>query len=146
MEPVYVALRYSEWALEFMIVPPLCFAFGFAAISLVWAGLKQRRLKTRLWKPYYWLFAAHLLFFVAAITVGVLMANPITNPSIPHHAERSAKLLLDAVTYCSIASCGFWIWRMKGIRWFAASLMALAELVTWGAFVVAGMSISGDWL
>lgn len=146
MQEVYTALRYSKWALEFLVVSPLCFAFALAAISLIWAGLKQRPYKTHLWRPYYWLVATHLLFFAAAIGVGVLMANPATNPNISHHAQRSAKLLLDAVTLCSFASCGFWIWRMKGIRWFATSLMALAEVVTWGAFVVAGMSISGDWL
>jgi len=50
------------------------------------------------------------------------------------------------VAYGSLASCGFWIWRMKGFRWYATSLMALAELVTWGALFVAGMSITGDWL
>jgi hypothetical protein len=51
MENVHTALRFSEWALEFMIVPPYCFAFVLAAISVVWAGLKQRPFQTRLWKP-----------------------------------------------------------------------------------------------
>ena len=35
---------------------------------------------------------------------------------------------------------------MKGFRWFAASLMALVEVITFAAIFVAGMSISGDWL
>jgi hypothetical protein len=35
---------------------------------------------------------------------------------------------------------------MKGFRWYAASLMAMAQLITYGALFVAGMSISGDWL
>lgn len=146
MEQVYTALRFSEWALEFMIVPPACIAFLLAATSFVWAGMKQQPFKTQRWKPYYWLVVTHLLFFGTAIAVGVLWANPITDPAIPHPAAPSAKLYLDALTYASLVSCGFWVWRMRGLRWYATSLMAMAELITWSALIVAGMSITGDWL
>lgn len=146
MEHIHTALRFSEWALEFMIVPPACFALVFAAISFVWAGQKQRPFQTRLWKPHHWLALTHLLFFAAAIAVGVIWANPITNPTIPHRADPFAKLCLDFVAYGSLVSCAFWIWRMKGFRWYATSLVALVELPTWGALFVAGMAIAGDWL
>ncbi len=146
MERMHTALRFSEWALEFVVVPPICFAFALAAISLVWAAQKQRPFQTGLWKPHHWLAFTHLLFFVAAIAVGVLGQNQVTNPTITHSVDRTAALYLDAVTYGSLASCGFWVWRMKGFRWYATSLMALAELITWGALFVAGMSITGDWL
>jgi len=147
MDHFDTALRYSMWALEFMIVPPCCVAFILAACSFAWAGLKQRPFKTRLWKPYHWLVCTHLLFFAAAIALGVLRAaNPIADPNLPHNADPAARLYLDAITYGSFASCGFWTWRMKGFRWYAASLMAMAQLITYGALFVAGMSISGDWL
>jgi len=146
MGRIHTALKFSEWALEFMIVPPICFAFLFGAISLVWAAQKQRPFHTRMWKPHHWLALTHLLFFAAAIIVGVLGQNPVTNPTIIHSADKTAELFLDVVTYGSLASCVFWIWRMKGFRWYATSLMALAELVTWGALFVAGMSITGDWI
>jgi hypothetical protein len=119
MERIHTALRFAEWALEFMIVPPICFAFLAAAISLVWAGQKQRPVQTRLWKPHHWLAFTHLLFFAAAIVVGVLGQNPVTNPTIAHSADKTAMFYLDAVTYGSLASCAFWIWRMKGFRWYA---------------------------
>jgi hypothetical protein len=35
---------------------------------------------------------------------------------------------------------------MKGFRWFAVSLMTIAEIITWGAIFIAGMSVTGDWL
>lgn len=144
MEHAYTALRYSKWALEFIIIPPVCFAFPLAAISLVWAGFKQRPLQTHLWKPYHWLVLTHVLFFVAAIVVGVLWPNP--NPTIAGDSNRFATMCLDAVAYGSLASCAFWVWSMKGFRWYATSLMVLAELITWGALFIAGMSVSGDWL
>ena len=146
MEDFHTALTYSKWAFETVVFPPFCIAFIFAAASFVLAAVKQRPYKTRLWKPYHWLVVTHLLFFAAAIVVGVLCAYPGPNPTVYHHAVASASRYLDAVTYGSLISSGFWIWRMKGFRWYAASLMALAELVTWGALAVAGMSITGDWL
>jgi hypothetical protein len=117
-----------------------------AGISLFWAAIKPKPFTTGFWKPYHWFFACHLLFFVAVIAVGVFGVNPISNPTIPHPPIRSAELCLDALTYGSLVSCGFWIWSMKGFRWFATSLMALAELIVWGALFVAGMAVSGDWL
>jgi cytochrome c biogenesis factor len=78
--------------LEFMIVPPICFAFLVAAISLLWAAQKQRPFQTRLWKPHHWLALSHLLFFAAAIVVGVRGQNPVTNPTIAHSADKTALL------------------------------------------------------
>jgi len=47
MGRIHTALRFSEWALEFMIVPPICFAFLVAAISLVWALIGPRAIGLR---------------------------------------------------------------------------------------------------
>jgi dipeptide/tripeptide permease len=109
MEHIHTALRFSEWALEFIVVPPFCFAFVLAGISFVWAGQRQRPFQTHLWKPYHWLALTHLLFFAAAIVVGVLGANQVTNRHVPHSGNQTAKLCLDAVMYGSLISCGFWI-------------------------------------
>jgi hypothetical protein len=146
MEYVYTALRFSEWALEFIIIPPFFFAFVLAGISFVWAGQKQMPFQTHLWKSHHWFALTHMLFFAAAIVVGVVWANPELNPNLSHLANRSGELLLDVVTCGSLVSCVFWIWRMKGFRRYATSLMVLAELITFGAVCVAGMSVSGDWL
>jgi hypothetical protein len=35
---------------------------------------------------------------------------------------------------------------MKGLRWFAVSVVALLEIILMGAFFVAGMAVTGDWL
>jgi hypothetical protein len=146
MEHLYTALQFSKWSLEFLVFPPIRLPFLTAAISLLWAAIKQKPFTTGVWKPYHWLAACHFLFFVAAIAVGVFGENPVSNPTIPHPPIRSDEFYLDVVAYGSLVSCAFWIWRMKGFRWFATSLMAIAELITWGALFIAGMSVSGDWL
>lgn len=144
---IYTFLRFSMWALEgAVMLPPFAVASAFAAINLIGAGIKQRPFKRRLWKAHHWLVTSHFLFFIAAIAVAVFGANPIMNPTISHPAIPAAEKSLDLVIWLSIVSCVFWIWQMKGFRWFAASLMLLAQVVTWSALFVAGMSISGDWL
>jgi hypothetical protein len=70
---------------------------------------------------------------------------------IPGHSpypreNQIGTVCLDILWCASFASCAFWVWRMKGFRWFAISLMALLELPILGAILVAGMSVSGDWL
>jgi predicted membrane-bound mannosyltransferase len=147
MGHLYTSLRFSQWALEAVVMlPPLAFTFTLVGISFVWAGIKQRPFKAGLWKPHHWLAFSHLLFFVAAIAVAVFYANPVTNPTIPHPSNPSGAHCLDAITYGSLASCGFWIWRMKGFRWYAASLMAMVEVITYSALIIAGMAVTGDWL
>ena len=145
MERFSYALWLSGQALEFAFFPPLLLIFAFAAISFLWAALKQRPFHHRLWRPHHWLVFTHGLFFPAAIAVGVLWENS-ANLSFRHPFVPLANRLLDAVAYGSLISCLFWIWRMKGFRWWAASLMIMAEIVVWGALFVAGMSITGDWL
>lgn len=146
MAQVQTALRFSGWAFEFMAIGPLSIVAVVVAVSFVWAALEQRPIRYRLWKPFHWLALSQLLFFPAAIAIGTLWPSLTTNPALPHHPNRAAGLWLYVLWYGSLTSGAFWIWRMKGFRWFATSLMALIELPTLGALFVAGMSVTGDWL
>jgi len=147
MEHFYTSLRFSEWALEAVVMlPPLSIVLLLSTVSLVCAAIKQPPFKAARWRPIYWLVVTHAFFFIAAIAVAVLGANPITNPSVPHAPIPTAERCLEIVTLCSLASCGFWVWRMKGLRWFAAGLMLVAEVITYGALFIAGMAVSGNWL
>jgi len=86
-----------------------------------------------------------MLFFPAKVAVGVLF--PAVSAVRPHLKENVfGHRLLDALFYLSLAMSAFWVWRMRGLRWFAASLLLLQQVVLIGAGFVAGMSVSGDWL
>jgi hypothetical protein len=146
MHYLHTALRFSEWAIEFVTMPPLCFVLLLSGISLVCAWVSQQAFIADRWRPFHWLVVCHALFFAAAIAVGVFGANPNSKPALPHPPNPTAVFCLYVVVSSSIVSCGFWIWRMKGFRWFAASLMVLSQTMTCGAFVVADMAVSGDWL
>ena len=148
MNDFYTALKFASWGLEVpLLIPSLAFVFFPSVISLVWAAIKQRPFRAEKWRPYHWLVFSHFLFFLAAVVVGVVGGNPSTDPPyLPHPPIAGAVRALDLVTYGSYASCVFWVWRMKGFRWFAVSLMIAAESITFGALFIAGMAVSGDWL
>jgi hypothetical protein len=145
MDTIQNAWLFTRWALEFMLLPPLLLALAAVAVSLFFAVWRQRSFHRQLWKPRYWWVLTHLLFFPAAITVGMLCAVPLSSAS-SRNPNRIGTLCVDALLYASLASCAFWIWRMKGLRRFAGSLVALMELPILGALMIAGMSVTGDWL
>ena len=127
-----------------MLVPRVLVLVVLTMISLTLAAIKQRPFERELWKPYHWLVLTHLFFFPAVIAAGVIWTNPVTNPTIPTtplKQEDGSYLLW----YASLASCAWWVWRMRGFRWFATSLM-LAEVPVFCGLFVAGMSVAGDWL
>ena len=145
MNFVSTSLRFAEWAFEAMLIPRVLVVIVLAMGSLSVAAIKQEPFRRGLWKPYHWLVLTHLLFFPAAIATGIIWANPITNPTIPHHGIDAGRRWLDSLMYASFASCIWWIWRMRGFRWFWVSLMLLVEVPVFGGFI-SGMSIAADWL
>jgi hypothetical protein len=80
----YTSLRLSQWALEAMLIPRVLVVIVLTLISLTLAAIKQRPFQRKLWKPYHWLVLTQLLFFPAVIAAGVVWANPVTNPTVPH--------------------------------------------------------------
>jgi hypothetical protein len=145
MNFVSTSLRFAEWALEAMLIPPVLVVVVLAMRSLILAATKQEPFRRGLWKRYHWLVLTHLLFFPAAIASGIIWANPITNRTIPHQGIDAGQRWLDSLMYASFASCIWWIWRMRGFRWFAVSLMLLARVPVFCALFISGMSVSG-WL
>lgn len=144
MNQLHTALTFSLWSLEFILLPPLNLILVIATISVVLAALKQRRIGLQFGQLHYGVLL-HLLFFPAAIAVGLLL--PASNINGRHSSpNRFGNTSVYILLYASFASCVFWIWKMKGLRWLAASLMALMELPVLGALFVAGMSVTGDWL
>ena len=78
------------------------------------------------------------------IVVGVLFPALGTQPYLK--ANVAGRFWLDGLFYLSLATACFWVYRMKGLRWLAASLVAMQELVIFCASFVAGMRVRGDWL
>jgi hypothetical protein len=86
------------------------------------------------------------LFFPVAIALGTFGAADAPGAIQPIHPNQVANVWVDILFWNSFASCAFWIWRMKGFRWFAAFLIGIMQVFVVLAFFVAGMSVTGDWL
>jgi len=79
------------------------------------------------------------------ICIGALC--PADGPSYLRSTPNSvANHVCDFLGWLSLALAAFWVYRMKGFRWFAVSVVTLLEMILAGAFFVAGMAITGDWL
>jgi hypothetical protein len=117
---------------------------GVCIVGVVVAVVRQQLFRTHLWRPWYWLIFTQLLFFPAMVAVGVLFPAVSGRP----HPQGNVigERLLDGLFYSSLATSGLWLWRMKGLRWLPASLLVLQQVMLIGAGLVAGMSVSGDWL
>lgn len=136
--------RFSLWSFEALSVPRVLVALAICSVSLISAFLWQRPFRREVWRGSYWLVFTQLLFVPATVTVGVLFpAGGLMPKPIPNAVGR---WWLDALWCLSLAVGCFWVYRMKRVRWFAASLVALQELLVVCASFIAGMSVSGDWL
>ncbi len=111
-------------------------------VSFAW----QRWFGNGRWKHHYWLVLTQFMFYPAVVTVGVLY-RVSTNPTLPlPKANPVADWTIDVLFFLSLALSFFWVYRMKGFRWFAFCIVGLQQLLLCGAMFVAGMSITGDWL
>lgn len=136
---------YSKWALEFLYVPPFVFGTlilgGILGASIVSQKSTGREIWRRNSRILIGIALVQVLLFPALITVGVMGA--ISHLATPKPwAVRS----LDALLIVSLLLAAYCIWRAKGLRWFAGSLMLLQFWVLLGASFIADMSVTGDWL
>src|SRR5581483_5215920 len=137
--------RLFLWSLEFLGVPQVFLIAIICLTGVVVAVLRQQPFQRQLWQASYWLIFTQMLFFPAMVAIGVLF--PAVNTVRPHlEGNVVGSRLLDALFYLSLVMGAFWVWRMRGLRWLAASLVVLQEVLLIGAGLVAGMSVSGDWL
>lgn len=136
-------LWLSKMAAEFIVYLPFRFVFALLITNLVCAYIRQRPFQTGRWRNRYWLIFTQILFFPAVIAVAVLGG---VNFVPPHEVNKLASLCASTLWWTSLILAVLWIWRMKGIRWTAVSLVALQQFLVLGAFITADMAISGSWL
>ena len=133
----------SVWSLQSLLYTSLLLLLIAACLSLVLAFWKQRPFSCPLWKSSHWFVLTQLLFFPLVISIGVLYPAP--SPS-SYHASSTAGWVSGLLGWLSLALAAFWVYRMKGVRWFAFSLVAILQIILMGAFFISGMAVSGDWL
>src|SRR5882762_3681163 len=135
---------FSVWSLGFLLhIPTFLAIFILALLSFILAYWKQRPFQNALWKRSHWFVLTQLLYFPVVISLGVLY--PASSPSF-YHAGSTASRVCGLLSWLSLVTAGLWVHRMRGFRWFGFSLVLVLQVVLMGAFFVAGMAVSGDWL
>lgn len=141
MDQIYLALTLARDAVFFTFLFPVATTATLAigVMVLLRVGAPNRRN----WKHSYWFSATHLIFFAAAISVGVWFhRSPAMGPD--PETLKLALALLRWIFYASLGSCIFWVWRMKGMRWWAVVGFSFVEMTILGALFVSVMLVSGN--
>lgn len=135
---------FSVWSFEILLLPTVLAIFVLALLSLALACWKQRPFQSGPWKRSHWFVLTQLLYFPVVISLGVLY--PASGTSFFYHAESTASRACGLLGLLSLVTAAFWVYRMKGLRWFGFSVVAVLQMILMGAFFVAGMAVSGVWL
>jgi hypothetical protein len=104
---------YSQWSFQAVTIPTILAMFTVAAVSLALASVRQRPFRREVWHWSYSFVLTQLLFFPAIVAVGVLL--PSTSGPSPQ-VNSVGEHWLDIMSYASLATGCFWVYKMKGIR------------------------------
>jgi hypothetical protein len=136
---------YLRWSLEFLYAPPFVYGTLLFGLSLIASVIRQRPFHKPIWKQTYAIVVLQFLFFPAVLTLAVLGRVDWQQPHFPgpnYWALRAE----DLIDFGSLILGGYWVWRMKGLRWFALSLVILQLWLLVAAGFIAAMSLTGTWL
>ena len=137
--------RYLKWSLEFLFVWPLWLVTIALAANFGAALIRKWPFRHDRWSQTYWLIFVSLLFIPATIAIGVL--GTIDPSMVPRPKPSTlAVWMSNGLLAASLASGMYWVYRMKGLRWFALALTLLQLWILLGAGFITGMALSGDWL
>jgi len=138
--------RFFIWGIEAWALPPFL-VVGLISLGSILVALLVRNRETRThWQLSYWFVFTQLLFFPLVIAVGTGFQGELRGPNHTNHTNSLGAHLLDALFVASLITACFWVYRMKGLRWLAIGLVVLQEALLFGAFFIAGMAVSGDWI
>ena len=137
--------RYLQWNLEFLYAwPMLLVTLGLLA-NLGLALTHKSPFRHDRWKKEYWFAFLSLLFIPTTLAIGVVGTidpGKVPRPKPDPFAVWSSNGLFVASVVLGI----FWVYRMKGLRWFALAVALIQLWILMGASFIAGMALSGDWL
>src|ERR1700749_2317423 len=143
MNALHVFFAYSLQALQFLVIKPFVYVsfalFLGVNISTI-ASFYSREGRSRPLRAY--LFPLLLLIaFPITIAIGIAFAAHSLG-----HPNHIGGWLLNGVDLVAFLFAIYCVYRCKGIRWFAVTVVAAELWIILAAGFIAGMSVAGDWL
>ena len=136
---------YLRWSLEFLYEPPFAYASLLLSLNFLASVIRQRPFHKPIWKQTYFIVVLQFLFFPSVLAVAVL--GRVDWQQVPFPGPNKWGLRLEDL--CDLGSLilgVYWVWRMKGLRWFALSLVILQLWLLGAVGFIAAMSLTGTWL
>jgi hypothetical protein len=137
---------YLTWSLDFLCLPGFRFATLALVFSLVASAIWQRPFFTVAWRRTFWMVIVQVGIFVLTIAIAVSRAAPVRGVVSQLQPNYWALRAVDLLEIGSLVVGVSWIVRMRGLRWFALSLVLLQFMFLYGAGFIAAMALTGDWL
>jgi hypothetical protein len=137
--------HYFQWSLEFLFIWPMWLMTLAVVMNLGAALLLKWPFRHDRWKAVYWLLFVNFLFIPITVAIGIFGA--IDPAQVPRARPNTLAVWANNGLFFAAFVLGiYWMYRMKGLRWFAVAILLLQLWILLGAGFITGMSLSGDWL
>ena len=134
---------YFQESLGFLFIPETVWISVALVVHMLAALLVTAPFSARRWKPAYWRLLYNFLFFPAMFAIGVAFGNTTGQVRQVH----GFLLFAFYISFFGPLALGsFWIYKLRGVRWFALSIVLLQQWLLVGAAFLTGMALTGDWL
>jgi hypothetical protein len=129
-----------SWVLQIPFFGCGCLFVIIIAGTLFW---RQKPYRKGLWKQSYWLVFTQLLFYPAIMATGWLFE--LEPPSyLPNSKMQTTGFrIIDSLLFISLALSIFWIWKIKGFRWYISFFLAALQFILCSAWLFAMFSMTG---
>jgi hypothetical protein len=136
---------YLRWSFEFLYEPPFAYGTLLLVLNAVASGVCQKPFGKPIWKQIYSIIIVQFLFFPTTLAVAALGYVDWTENPFPEPNYWGLRVE-DAFAIGSFVLGIYWVWRMKGLRWFAASCAIFQLWLLSAAQFIAAMALKGKWL
>ena len=139
---------YFTYSLEFLIIPENVGVTISLVVNLLASILYSWHSRKQNWHARHsWAFAQFLFLPVLlAIAVVGTYTDPMNRTVARPAPEVWVLWTVDALMIGALILGLYFAYRMRGLRWFAVSLLLIQVWLMRGAHLVASMAINGDWI
>ncbi len=129
----------------FWVVQIPYIGWGFLLIIIVVGTLFwwHKPYQKGLWKQQYWLVLTQLLFYPAVMAAGWLFQLEPPYYLLNSKRQTTGFWITDSLFFISLALSIFWVWRIKGFRWYIFFFMTTLQFLLCSAWLFTCFEITG---
>jgi hypothetical protein len=136
--------RFFQWlSIPISWVAPAGWA---CLIAMIVAGVIfwwHKPYRKGLWKHSYWLVFTQIIFYPAIMAAGLFFQ--LEPPFYVRNSTRQTTgfWITDCLFFISLALSIFWVWKIKGFRWYLFLFVAILQFYLCSAWLFTAFAITG---